>query len=271
MLLRDAATALIDPENQAQLQQFDAALAATTSPSDADLEAAFLVFERHPYADGFGVFWTALHWLEAQPAAQYQRALSQSIARKPVSFNLRMINRLLNGGIAKIAGDSAEQMISLHTLLATVTQRADVPAEFIEEAKEILASHSGASANTPAPPSAADCFAQILKAWNCNDVDQTRQLLESSVTHDVVFVDPSIHAVGIDAFEQNLRGFRTKYPDAIVRRTSGIDSHHDLHRYSWDIVVKGQVILQGLDVAETDATGKFKRVLGFFGALSVVS
>jgi hypothetical protein len=268
MQLQAAATALIDPENQAQLQQFDAALAATTTPTAADLAAVFSVFERHPYADGFGVFWTALHWLEARPVAQYHSALSNSINRKPVSFVLNMVNRLLNGGVDQLTGVAP----SLRTMLKQVTLRADVPPEFVTEAQEIIARHAPeAPAASPASNSHPVCFDRILEAWNCHDIVATRSLLESAVTNDIVFIDPSIHAVGIDAFEANLRQFRSKYPDAVVRRTSAIDSHHDLHRYSWDIAVKDQIILHGFDVAETHADGKCMRVLGFFGALPLLS
>jgi hypothetical protein len=49
------------------------------------------------------------------------------------------------------------------------------------------------------------------------------------------------------------------------RRATGIDSHHNLHRYGWEISAGGKVMLVGFDVAETAADGMVSRVLGFFG------
>lgn len=107
----------------------------------------------------------------------------------------------------------------------------------------------------------------MLEAWNETDPGRVRGHLEAALAADVVFVDPTIETRGIAEFERNVLDFRAKYPDAVLRRASGIDSHHGLHRYSWEIVVASKVILRGFDVAETDAEGLVKRVLGFFGPL----
>jgi hypothetical protein len=107
----------------------------------------------------------------------------------------------------------------------------------------------------------------MLAAWNERDLGRVRGHLESALSADVVFIDPTIVTHGIDAFENNIRDFRAKYPDADLRRSSEVDSHHDLHRYSWEISVHGQMILFGFDVTETGDDGKVIRVLGFFGPL----
>ncbi len=56
-------------------------------------------------------------------------------------------------------------------------------------------------------------------------------------------------------------------PGAVYSRTSGVDSHHGLYRYSWQISRDGEVVLPGFDVTEVDGDGKVTRVLGFFGPL----
>ncbi len=58
------------------------------------------------------------------------------------------------------------------------------------------------------------------------------------------------------------------YPDHRFRRTTGIDAHHNVARYGWELVdTTGAVALTGTDVAEFDADGAISRVLGFLGDL----
>ncbi|MGL4575152.1 MAG: nuclear transport factor 2 family protein [Burkholderiaceae bacterium] len=111
----------------------------------------------------------------------------------------------------------------------------------------------------------------MLAMWNERDLSRIRGHLEAALTPDVTFIDPTIETHGLDEFEKNVRDFRTKYPQASIRRASAIDSHHNLHRYSWEITVEGKVFLVGYDVAETVEDGKVCRVLGFFGPLPKLS
>jgi hypothetical protein len=117
-------------------------------------------------------------------------------------------------------------------------------------------------------PSSLDA---MFAAWNERDVSRVRAHLMQALSPDVEFIDPTIITRGIDEFEQNVREFRTKYPEAEVRRSLRVDSHHLLHRYSWEISVRSKVFLIGADVTETNAQGFVTRVLGFFGPLPSVS
>ena len=56
-------------------------------------------------------------------------------------------------------------------------------------------------------------------------------------------------------------------PGAVYSRTSGVDSHHGLHRYSWQTTRDTEVAVSGFDVTEVHGAGKVMRVLGFFGLL----
>jgi hypothetical protein len=113
----------------------------------------------------------------------------------------------------------------------------------------------------------ANSLDHMLAIWNERDLSRIRCHLEAVLAADVVFIDPTIETHGLQEFEENVRDFRTKYPEASIRRASGIDSHHNLHRYNWEITVGGKVFLAGSDVAETAEDGKVCRVLGFFGPL----
>jgi hypothetical protein len=107
----------------------------------------------------------------------------------------------------------------------------------------------------------------MLAVWNERDLSLIRGRLEAVLTPDIAFIDPTIETHGVGEFEENVRDFRSKYYQALISRASGIDSHHKLHRYNWEITVDDKVFLAGFDVAETAEDGKVCRVLGFFGPL----
>ncbi len=105
----------------------------------------------------------------------------------------------------------------------------------------------------------------MLAAWNEPDSTQVRAHLEKALSADVRFVDPTIDVSGIDGFEANVHEVQAQIPGAVYCRTSGIDSQHNFHRYHWAIHQDGQLLVSGFDVAETDAEGKVRCVIGFFG------
>jgi hypothetical protein len=112
---------------------------------------------------------------------------------------------------------------------------------------------------------------RMLAVWSERDLGQIRSLLEAAVSPEVAFIDPTTETHGLNEYEANVCDFRTKYPQAVIRHVSGIDSHHNLHRYGWDISAAGKVFLVGFDVAETAEDRRVCRVLGFFGQLPSLS
>ncbi|MFK7894514.1 MAG: nuclear transport factor 2 family protein [Myxococcota bacterium] len=107
----------------------------------------------------------------------------------------------------------------------------------------------------------------MLAAWNERDPGRIRGHLERALSPEVVFIDPSIVTRGIDEFEANVHEVHARLPDVEYLRASGVDQHHDVVRYAWEIRRGSEVVLPGFDVTELDASGRVLRVLGFFGPL----
>lgn len=95
-----------EPHDEAQLEQLDKAVEAIRPADCGPLEFGALlgVFERFPEDDGYGVFWSIVHCLEA--CEGYPVALIESVARAPGEFNLLMLCRLLHSGVTEIEGQS---------------------------------------------------------------------------------------------------------------------------------------------------------------------
>jgi hypothetical protein len=111
----------------------------------------------------------------------------------------------------------------------------------------------------------------LLRAWNESDFTWLKINLSRALRHDVRFVDPTVSVQGVDAVHQYLVGFRERFSRAVVRRASAVDSHHDVHRYAWELVIDGRVVLEGLDVIELDDGGRIARIAAFFGELPPVA
>lgn len=97
----DSIASVEDPD---QLQKLDDSINQLFASENPELGASALlrVFERFPDKDGYGIFWSIVHGLESLP--DYEEKLLESVQRQPSEFSLLMVNRMLNGGVAKIKG-----------------------------------------------------------------------------------------------------------------------------------------------------------------------
>ena len=118
------------------------------------------------------------------------------------------------------------------------------------------------SESNPEVPAALN---SMLEVWNERDLAKVRERIDAVFSPDVVFIDPDNSILGRDAFEEMVKTFRTRLPEAICSRSSGVDAHHGLHRYHWEIHQGGQRLIEGFDVACVDVDGFVSRVEGFFG------
>jgi hypothetical protein len=112
--LTDAIDRFASVEDEAQLRELEENLSkfVPSRCGEAEFCSLLAVFERFPDEDGFGVFWSIVHLLEA--CNGYESFVAQSVLRKPSEFNVVMINRLVNRGVTSVEGQS------LFALLASV-------------------------------------------------------------------------------------------------------------------------------------------------------
>ena len=72
--------------------------------------AMFNLFERFPEDDGSGVFWSALHGMEA--VGGYEDLLLQYYRRWPSLMTKTMLRRLMNGGTTRIGNVPIATLLS---------------------------------------------------------------------------------------------------------------------------------------------------------------
>ena len=105
-----------------------------------------------------------------------------------------------------------------------------------------------------------------LATWNETDPTKRADLIAASLGADLWYRDPLLEADGLEAYDQMIAAVQAQFPGLEMRRTSGVDAHRDLVRFTWALGVPGaEPTFAGLDVAKFDDAGKLHRIIGFVG------
>jgi len=107
-----------------------------------------------------------------------------------------------------------------------------------------------------------------LEAYLEPDAERRVQLIEQVWSPDGHLFDPPLDAAGHAAINEMFETVQGMFAGHTFRRTTGIDTHHGIARYGWELVDgDGAVALAGMDVAVVGQDGRLTRVAGFFGEL----
>lgn len=105
-----------------------------------------------------------------------------------------------------------------------------------------------------------------LEAYGEPDPVRRAELIATVWTDGGRLADPPFEGIGHDGISALSEVVFEHFPDHSFRRTTGIDAHHGVARYGWELVgPDGAVAVGGMDIAEVDDTGRLVRVTGFFG------
>ena len=112
---------------------------------------------------------------------------------------------------------------------------------------------------------ALDLVRRYLAAWNEIDVDDRRAAIEAVWAEDGRYVDPLAAVAGHDELAALIGAVRQQMPGHMFRLVNGVDAHHNVARFSWELVPTdgGESIAEGFDVAVTGDDGRIESVVGF--------
>lgn len=111
-------------------------------------------------------------------------------------------------------------------------------------------------------------LSDYFAAWNETDGPARARLLERSLSEDAELVDPLGRWPGVDGVSDRIARYHESAPGTTVVPASGIDAHNDVERYAWKIVDgTGSEVMEGLDVAQRDGSGRLRRITMFHGPL----
>lgn len=108
-----------------------------------------------------------------------------------------------------------------------------------------------------------------LAMWNEDDPARRAELIAAAWSPDCTYLDPKLEAAGHAGLSEMVDTVHGLLPGYRFRRTSGIDTHHDLVRFGWELVgPEGDVYVAGIDVGHLDGDGRLTSIQGFFGDLA---
>ena len=108
---------------------------------------------------------------------------------------------------------------------------------------------------------------RYFDAWNDTDARSRLEAVARAWSPNGRYVDPVADVTGHEATSDMIGGVHEQYPGVTLRCSSDIDSHHDVIRFSWEILDdNGPVALSGIDVARLDEDGRLLDVRGFFAS-----
>lgn len=103
---------------------------------------------------------------------------------------------------------------------------------------------------------------------NETDPDRRLDLARRAWTDDASYVDPVLQASGHAGLSDMAAGVHAQFPGQRFVRTTGIDAHHGLVRFGWELGDgEGTVTVAGIDVGIVADDGRLSRIAGFFGPL----
>jgi hypothetical protein len=105
---------------------------------------------------------------------------------------------------------------------------------------------------------------RYLAIWNEHDPARRRAEIDDLWTEDATYVDPLAVAEGRDAIDATIAAVQGQFPDFTFRLAGGVDAHHNLARFTWELGPKdGEAVVVGFDVAVLTDDRRLRNVHGF--------
>ncbi len=102
--------------------------------------------------------------------------------------------------------------------------------------------------------------------WNATDDADRLAAVERTWAVDATSSDPLAAVTGHAELAEMFAAFHVTYAGSSFRQKGGVDAHHDLVRWGWEMAGPDDaVLLDGIDVAVIGADGRIAHLAGFFG------
>jgi hypothetical protein len=106
---------------------------------------------------------------------------------------------------------------------------------------------------------------RYLETWNETDADARLAAIETLWAEDGTYVDPLARVAGPGQISNLIGAVQGQLPGHVFRLLDGVDAHHDVARFGWELVPAGggESVVEGFDVAVTDEGRRIRSVVGF--------
>ncbi|NEK59447.1 nuclear transport factor 2 family protein [Geodermatophilus sabuli] len=109
---------------------------------------------------------------------------------------------------------------------------------------------------------------RYLAVWNETDPSARRRAIDDLYAPDARYVDPLADARGRESIDATVAAVQAQLPGLVFRLAGPVDGHHDVARFTWEVVPAGAPAdatapLVGFDVIAVDGQGRLRAVAGF--------
>ncbi|KRV46651.1 polyketide cyclase [Wenjunlia vitaminophila] len=113
-----------------------------------------------------------------------------------------------------------------------------------------------------------DAVQRYFAAWNATP-EELNEAVAAAFTEDATYTDPLIEVSGHDQIAAAIAGAQQQFPGFAFTLTGTPDAHHDLARFTWDLVSRadGSAPAAGFDVVTLADDGRIRSVSGFLDRL----
>ena len=107
--------------------------------------------------------------------------------------------------------------------------------------------------------------ARYFEAWNAGGKEALTKAVAAAWTADGTYTDPLADVRGHEGIAAVIAGAHEQFPGFEFRLTGAVDGHHDLARFSWELVAvaDGSAPVAGFDVITLSDDGRIRSVHGF--------
>lgn len=107
--------------------------------------------------------------------------------------------------------------------------------------------------------------ARYFEAWNAGGEEALTKAVTAAWTADGTYTDPLADVRGHEGIAAVIAGAHGQFPGFEFRLTGAVDGHHDLARFSWELVAvaDGSAPVAGFDVITLSDDGRIRSVHGF--------
>lgn len=107
--------------------------------------------------------------------------------------------------------------------------------------------------------------ARYFEAWNAEGAENINKAVAAAWTEDGSYTDPLADVSGYESLAAVINGAQQQFPGFEFRQTGTVDGHHDIARFSWELVslADGSAPVAGFDVITLADDGRIRTVHGF--------